>query len=199
MKKILGFIILILIGTVLVAAGTQRPHKKYRHVRTNKKAWARQDATSDTLTIDEYSPKVWVSWDSILICTDVTYNDVEVDITNQLHDYAVIKFHYSFERLTPELDERIDISTWDDGIYMIRIYMKYNPEVCMYGYFAKGDQYEDEAETLNDEISAVTTVLEDRTGLHDNAIYDLQGHRVAPQHMIESHIYYIQNGKKFRK
>ena len=194
MKKILGFIILILIGTVLVAAGTQRPHKKYRHVRTNKKAWARQDATSDTLTIDEYSPKVWVSWDSILICTDVTYNDVEVDITNQLHDYAVIKFHYSFERLTPELDERIDISTWDDGIYM-----KYNPEVCMYGYFAKGDQYEDEAETLNDEISAVTTVLEDRTGLHDNAIYDLQGHRVAPQHMIESHIYYIQNGKKFRK
>ncbi len=198
MKKILGFIILILIGTVLVAAGTQRPHKKYRHVRTNKKAWARQDATSDTLTIDEYSPKVWVSWDSILICTDVTYNDVEVDITNQLHDYAVIKFHYSFERLTPELDERIDISTWDDGIYMIRIYMKYNPEVCMYGYFAKGDQYEDEAETLNDEISAVTTVLEDRTGLHDNAIYDLQGHRVAPQHMIESHIY-IQNGKKFRK
>lgn len=198
MKKILGFIILILIGTVLVAAGTQRPHKKYRHVRTNKKAWARQDATSDTLTIDECSPKVWVSWDSILICTDVTYNDVEVDITNQLHDYAVIKFHYSFERLTPELDERIDISTWDDGIYMIRIYMKYNPEVCMYGYFAKGDQYEDEAETLNDEISAVTTVLEDRTGLHDNAIYDLQGHRVAPQHMIESHIY-IQNGKKFRK
>lgn len=198
MKKNLGFIILILIGTVLVAAGTQRPHKKYRHVRTNKKAWARQDATSDTLTIDEYSPKVWVSWDSILICTDVTYNDVEVDITNQLHDYAVIKFHYSFERLTPELDERIDISTWDDGIYMIRIYMKYNPEVCMYGYFAKGDQYEDEAETLNDEISAVTTVLEDRTGLHDNAIYDLQGHRVAPQHMIESHIY-IQNGKKFRK
>lgn len=198
MKKIFGFIILILIGTVLVAAGTQRPHKKYRHVRTNKKAWARQDATSDTLTIDEYSPKVWVSWDSILICTDVTYNDVEVDITNQLHDYAVIKFHYSFERLTPELDERIDISTWDDGIYMIRIYMKYNPEVCMYGYFAKGDQYEDEAETLNDEISAVTTVLEDRTGLHDNAIYDLQGHRVAPQHMIESHIY-IQNGKKFRK
>lgn len=198
MKKILGFIILILIGTVLVAAGTQRPHKKYRHVRTNKKAWARQDATSDTLTIDEYSPKVWVSWDSILICTDVTYNDVEVDITNQLHDYAVIKFHYSFERLTPELDERIDISTWDDGIYMIRIYMKYNPEVCMYGYFAKGDQYEDEAETLNDEISAVTTVLEDRTGLHDNAIYDLRGHRVAPQHMIESHIY-IQNGKKFRK
>ena len=198
MKKILGFIILILIGTVLVAAGTQRPHKKYRHVRTNKKAWARQDATSDTLTIDEYSPKVWVSWDSILICTDVTYNDVEVDITNQLHDYAVIKFHYSFERLTPELDERIDISTWDDGIYMIRIYMKYNPEVCMYGYFAKGDQYEDEAETLNDEISAVTTVLEDRTGLHDNAIYDLQGHCVAPQHMIESHIY-IQNGKKFRK
>ena len=198
MKKILGFIILILIGTVLVAAGTQRPHKKYRHVRTNKKAWARQDATSDTLTIDEYSPKVWVSWDSILICTDVTYNDVEVDITNQLHDYAVIKFHYSFERLTPELDERIDISTWDDGIYMIRIYMKYNPEVCMYGYFAKGDQYEDEAETLNDEISAVTTVPEDRTGLHDNAIYDLQGHRVAPQHMIESHIY-IQNGKKFRK
>lgn len=198
MKKVLGFIILILIGTVLVAAGTQRPHKKYRHVRTNKKAWARQDATSDTLTIDEYSPKVWVSWDSILICTDVTYNDVEVDITNQLHDYAVIKFHYSFERLTPELDERIDISTWDDRIYMIRIYMKYNPEVCMYGYFAKGDQYEDEAETLNDEISAVTTVLEDRTGLHDNAIYDLQGHRVAPQHMIESHIY-IQNGKKFRK
>ena len=198
MKKILGFIIVILIGTVLVAAGTQRPHKKYRHVRTNKKAWARQDATSDTLTIDEYSPKVWVSWDSILICTDVTYNDVEVDITNQLHDYAVIKFHYSFERLTPELDERIDISTWDDGIYMIRIYMKYNPEVCMYGYFAKGDQYEDEAETLNDEISAVTTVPEDRTGLHDNAIYDLQGHRVAPQHMIESHIY-IQNGKKFRK
>ena len=198
MKKILGFIILILIGTVLVAAGTQRPHKKYRHVRTNKQAWARQDATSDTLTIDEYSPKVWVSWDSILICTDITYNDVEVDITNQLHDYAVIKFHYSFERLTPELDERIDISTWDDGIYMIRIYMKYNPEVCMYGYFAKGDQYEDEAETLNDEISAVTTVPEDRTGLHDNAIYDLQGHRVAPQHMIESHIY-IQNGKKFRK
>ena len=198
MKKILGFIILILVGTVLVAAATQRPNKKYRHVRTNKKAWAKIDATSDTLTIDEYSPKVWVSWDSILICTDVTYNDVEVDITNQLHDYAVIKFHYSFERLTPELDERIDISIWDDGIYMIRIYMKYNPEVCMYGYFAKGDQYEDEAETLNDEISAVTTVLEDRTGLHDNAIYDLQGHRVAPQHMIESQIY-IQNGRKFRK
>ena len=198
MKKILGFIIVILIGTVLVAAGTQRHNKKYRHVRTNKKAWARQDATCDTLSIDDYAPEVWVSWDSILICTDVTYNDVEVDITNQLHDYAVIKFHYSFERLTPELDERIDISTWDDGIYMIRIYMKYNPEVCMYGYFAKGDQYEDEAETLNDEISAVTTVPEDRTGLHDNTIYDLQGHRVAPQHMIESHIY-IQNGKKFRK
>ena len=197
MKKILGFIILILIGTILVAAGTQRPNKKYRHVRTNKKAWARLDATSDTLSIDEYSPEVWVSWDSILISTDVTYNDVEVGITDQLHDYAVIK-HYSFEQLTPELDERIDISTWDDGIYMIRIYMKYDPEVCMYGYFAKGEQYEAEAEALNDEISSATTVVEDRTGLHDNAIYDLQGHRVAPQHIIEGQIY-IQNGRKFRK
>ena len=197
MKKILGFIILILIGTILVAAGTQRPNKKYRHVRTNKKAWARLDATSDTLSIDEYAPEVWVSWDSILICTDVTYNDVEVGITDQLHDYAVIK-HDSFEQLTPELDERIDISTWDDGIYMIRIYMKYDPEVCMYGYFAKGEQYEAEVESLNDEISAVTTVVEDRTGLHDNAIYDLQGHRVAPQHIIEGQIY-IQNGRKFRK
>ena len=108
MKKILGFIILILIGTVLVAAATQRPNKKYRHVRTNKKAWARKDATSDTLSIDEYSPEVWVSWDSILISTDVTYNDVEVAITDQLHDYAVTK-NYSFEQLTPERDERIDI------------------------------------------------------------------------------------------
>lgn len=197
MKKILGFIILILIGTVLVAAGSQRPNKKYRHVRTNKKAWARQDATCDTLSIDEYAPEVWVSWDSILICSDVTYNDVEVSITDQLHDYAVIN-HYSFEQLTPELNERIDISTWDDGIYMIRIYMKYDPEVCMYGYFAKGEHYEAEVETLNDEITAVTTVVEDRTGLHDNAIYDLQGHRVTPQHMIEGQIY-IQNGRKFRK
>ena len=197
MKKILGFIILILIGTILVAAGTQRPNKKYRHVRTNKKAWARLDATSDTLSIDEYAPEVWVSWDSILICTDGTYNDVEVGITDQLHDYAVIK-HYSFEQLTPELDERIDISTWDDGIYMIRIYMKYDPEVCMYGYFAKGEQYEAEVESLNDEISSVTTMVKDRTGLHDNAIYDLQGHRVAPQHMIKGQIY-IQNGRKYRK
>ena len=197
MKKILGFIILILIGTVLVAAGTQRPNKKYRHVRTNKKAWAKQDATSDTLSIDEYAPEVWVSWDSILICTDVTYNDVEVGIADHLHDYDVINY-YSFEQLTPEIDERIDISTWDDGIYMIRIYMKYDPEVCMYGYFAKGEQYEAEVETLNDVISAVTTVVEDCTGLHDDAIYDLQGHRVGPQHMIEGQIY-IQNGRKFRK
>ena len=197
MKKFSGFIILILIGTVLVAAATQRPNKKYRHVRTNKKAWARTDATSDTLSIDEGALEVWVSCDSILICTEVTYNDVEVGITDQLHDYAVIK-HYSFEQLTPELDERIDISTWDDGIYMIRIYMKYDPEVCMYGYFAKGEQYEAEVEALNDEISSVTTVVEDRTGLHDNAIYDLQGHHVAPQHLIEGQIY-IQNGRKFRK
>ncbi len=197
MKKITGFIILILIGTVLVAAGTQRPKKKYRHVRTNKKAWARLDATSDTLSIEEYAPEVWFSWDSILICTDVTYNDVEVGITDQLHDYAVIN-HYSFEQLTPELDEHIDISEWDDGIYMIRIYMKYDPEVYLYGYFAKGEQYEAEAETLNDEISAVTIVVEDRTGLHDNAIYDLQGHHVAPQHLIEGQIY-IQNGRKFRR
>ena len=197
MKRFSGFIILILIGTVLVAAATQRPNKKYRHVRTNKKAWARTDATSDTLSIDEGALEVWVSSDSILICTEVTYNDVEVDITDQLHDYAVIK-HYSFEQLTPELDERIDISTWDDGIYMIRIYMKYDSEVCMYGYFAKGEQYEEEVETLNDEISSVTTVVEDRTGLHDNTIYDLQGQRVAPQHMIEGQIY-IQNGRKFRK
>ncbi len=197
MKKILGFIILILVGTVLVAAATQRSSKKYRHVRTNKKAWARIDATSDTLSIDEYAPEVWVSWDSILIYTNVTYNDVEVDITDLMHDNAVIK-HYSFEQLTPERDERIDISEWDDGIYMIRIYMKYDPEVCMYGCFAKGDQYEAEVETLNDEISAVTTVVEDRTGLHDNTFYDLQGHRVAPQHLIEGQIY-IQNGRKFRK
>ncbi len=197
MKKFSGFIILILIGTVLVAAATQRPNKKYRHVRTNKKAWARTDATSDTLSIDEGALEVWVSSDSILICTDVTYNDVEVGITDHLHDYAVIK-NYSFEQLTPERDERIDISGWDDGIYMIRIYMKYDPEVCMYGYFAKGEQYEAEAETLNDEVSAVTTVVEDCTGLHDNTIYDLQGHRVAPQHLIEGHIY-IQNGRKYRK
>lgn len=197
MKKILGFIILILIGTVLVAAATQRSSKKYRHVRTNKKAWARIDATSDTLSIDEGAPEVWISSDSILFCTDVTYVDVEVDITDQMHDNAVTK-HYSFERLTPERDERIDISEWDDGIYMIIIYMKYDPEVCMYGYFAKGVQYEAEAETLNDEISSVTTVVEDRTGLHDNTIYDLQGLSVAPQHLIEGHIY-IQNGRKFRK
>lgn len=197
MKKILGFIILILVGTVLVAAATQRPNKKYRHVRTNKKAWARIDATSDTLSIDEYAPEVWVSYDSILICTHVIYNDVEVDITDQLHDYAVINY-YSFEQLTPEADERIDISSWDDGIYMIKIHMKYDPNVCMYGYFAKGDLYEAEVETLNDEISAVTTVVEDRTGLHDNTFYDLQGHRVAPQHLIEGQIY-IQNGRKFRK
>ena len=197
MKKFSGFIILILIGTVLVAAATQRPNKKYRHVRTNKKAWAKQDATSDTLSIDEGALEVWVSSDSILICTEVTYNDVEVGITDQLHDYAVTK-NYPFEQLTPELDERIDISGWDDGIYMIRIYMKYDPAVCMYGYFAKGEQYEAEVETLNDEVSSVTTVVEDRTGLNDNAIYDLQGHRVAPQHMIEGQIY-IQNGRKFRK
>ena len=197
MKKLSGFIILILIGTVLVAAATQRPNKKYRHVRTNKKAWARIDATSDTLSIDEGALEVWVSSDSILICTDVTYNDVEVGITDQLHDYAVIK-NYSFEQLTPERDERIDISGWDDGIYMIRIYMKYTPEVCMYGYFAKGVQYEAEVETLNDEVSAVTTVVEDRTGLLDNTIYDLQGQSVSPQHLIEGHIY-IQNGRKFRK
>ena len=81
---------------------------------------------------------------------------------------------------------------------MIRIYMKYDPEVCLFGYFAKGEQYEAEAETLNDEISAVTIVVEDRTGLHDNAIYDLQGHHVAPQHLIEGQIY-IQNGRKFRR
>ena len=197
MKKILGFIILILIGTVLVAAATQRPNKKYRHVRTNKKAWARIDATSDTLSIDEGAPEVWISSDSILFCTDVTYVDVEVDITDQMHDNAVIR-HYSFEQLTPERDERIDISEWDDGIYMIIIYMKYDPAVCMYGYFAKGEQYEAEVETLNDEVSTVTTVVEDRTGLHDNTIYDLQGLRVAPQQMIEGHIY-IQNGRKFRK
>ena len=197
MKKFSGFIILILIGTVLVAAATQRPNKKYRHVRTNKKAWARTDATSDTLSIDEGALEVWVSSDSILICTEVTYNDVEVAITDQLHDYAVTK-NYSFEQLTPERDERIDISGWDDGIYMIRIYMKYDPAVCMYGYFAKGEQYEAEVETLNDEVSSVTTVVEDRTGLHDNTIYDLQGQRVAPQHMIEGQIY-IQNGRKFRK
>ena len=197
MKKFSGFIILILIGTVLVAAATQRPNKKYRHVRTNKKAWAKLDATSDTLSRDEGALEVWVSSDSILICTEVTYNDVEVGITDQLHDYAVIN-NYSFEQLTPERDERIDISGWDDGIYMIRIYMKYTPEVCMYGYFAKGVQYEAEAETLNDEITSVTTVVEDRTGLLDNTIYDLQGQRVAPQHLIEGHIY-IQNGRKFRK
>ncbi len=197
MKKFSGFIILILIGTVLVAAATQRPNKKYRHVRTNKKAWAKLDATSDTLSIDEGALEVWVSSDSILICTEVTYNDVEVGITDQLHDYAVTK-NYPFEQLTPELDERIDISGWDDGIYMIRIYMKYDPAVCMYGYFAKGEQYEAEVETLNDEVSSVTTVVEDRTGLLDNTIYDLQGQRVAPQHMIEGQIY-IQNGRKFRK
>ena len=197
MKKLSGFIILILIGTVLVAAATQRPNKKYRHVRTDKKAWARIDATSDTLSIDEGALEVWVSSDSILICTEVTYNDVEVGITDQLHDYAVTK-NYPFEQLTPELDERIDISGWDDGIYMIRIYMKYDPAVCMYGYFAKGEQYEAEVETLNDEVSSVTTVVEDRTGLLDNTIYDLQGQRVAPQHMIEGQIY-IQNGRKFRK
>lgn len=197
MKKILGFIILILVGTVLVAAATQRPNKKYRHVRTNKKAWARIDATSDTLSIDECAPEVWISCDSILIGTEVTYDDVEVGITDLMHDNAVIKY-YSFEQLTPERDERIDISEWDDGIYMIRIYMKYDPEVCMYGCFAKGDQYEAEVETLNDEISAVTTVVEDRTGLHDNTFYDLQGHRVAPQHLIEGQIY-IQYGRKFRK
>ena len=197
MKKFSGFIILILIGTVLVAAATQRPNKKYRHVRTNKKAWAKLDATSDTLSIDEGALEVWVSSDSILICTEVTYNDVEVGITDHLHDYAVTK-NYPFEQLTPELDERIDISGWDDGIYMIRIYMKYDPAVCMYGYFAKGEQYEAEVETLNDEVSSVTTVVEDRTGLLDNTIYDLQGQRVAPQHMIEGQIY-IQNGRKFRK
>ena len=197
MKKFSGFIILILIGTVLVAAATQRPNKKYRHVRTNKKAWAKLDATSDTLSIDEGALEVWVSSDSILICTEVTYNDVEVGITDQLHDYAVTK-NYPFEQLTPELDERIDISGWDDGIYMIRIYMKYDPAVCIYGYFAKGEQYEAEVETLNDEVSSVTTVVEDRTGLLDNTIYDLQGQRVAPQHMIEGQIY-IQNGRKFRK
>jgi hypothetical protein len=122
---------------------------------------------------------------------------VEVGITDQLHDYAVTK-NYSFEQLTPELDERIDISGWDDGIYMIRIYMKYDPAVCMYGYFAKGEQYEAEVETLNDEVSTVTTVVEDRTGLLDNTIYNLQGQRVAPQHMIEGQIY-IQNSRKFRK
>lgn len=197
MKKFSGLIILILIGTVLVAAATQRPNKKYRHVRTNKKAWARIDATSDTLSIDEGALEVWVSSDSILICTEVTYNDVEVGITDQLHDYAVTK-NYSFEQLTPELDECIDISGWDDGIYMIRIYMKYDPAVYMYGYFAKGEQYEDEVETLNDEFSSVTTVVEDRTGWLDNAIYNLQGQRVAPQHMIEDQIY-IQNGRKFSK
>jgi len=197
MKKILGFIILILVGTVLVAAATQRPNKKYRHVRTNKKAWAKIDATSDTLSIDECAPEVWVSCDSILIGTEVSYNDVEVNISDQLHNHAIIEY-YSFEQLTPERDECIDISEWDDGIYMIRIYMKYDPAVCMYGYFAKGEQYEAEVETLNDEVSTITTVVEDRTGLLDNTIYNLQGQRVAPQHMIEGQIY-IQNGRKFRK
>ena len=119
MKKILGFVILILVGTVLVTAATQRQNKKYRHVRTNKKAWARKDATSiDSLSIEEYAPEVWVSSDSILIHTDVTYDNVEVGITDYLHDYAVIKC-YSYEHLTPKQDEYIDITSWDDGIYII--------------------------------------------------------------------------------
>ena len=77
--------------------------------------------------------------------------------------------------------------------------MKYDPQIFMYGYFAKGDQYEAEVETLNDEISAaVTPVVEDRTGLLDNTIYDLQGHRVTLQQLQEGQIY-IQNGKKYLK
>ena len=124
--------------------------------------------------------EIYASADSVLITSKAPLFNIDITITDNLHDDAEV-FSQHYADMQPE--ERIPITDMSEGIYKITLR---NPATggFLFGYFAKGEQYEKEAETLG-----VPTFIAPRDT--DN-VYDLSGRKMQK---ADKGIYII-NGKK---
>ena len=172
MKKSISLLFALLTCCACLLAATVVQRANYRHVRTNKKAWVRIDATETTDSI--YStPEIYVSPDSVLIASEFPMADIDVTITmvsggamaSQHTEQPVFSRHYE----CMQTEERISIVDFPESIYKISI-REYTADGSLFGYFAKGTGYEQEIEVLDVHDINVT---KDR-----NVVYDLFGKRV---------------------
>ena len=143
MRKTICTLALLLISTWLLSSATTFSRANYRHVRTNKSAWVRS-ARCDTVASSE-APDIYVSPDSVLIIFKPPFGRVDVSITDVHDDTGDALFHHYYN-MTDE-EERISIIDFPDGIYQITIRDDIEGGY-VFGYFARGDQYEAEVETL---------------------------------------------------
>ena len=163
MKKTISLIACLLAGCLLLLASNAN-RAKYRHVRTNKKAWVRE-ATSDNDSIS-MGLEIYISEDSVLITSEEPLFNIDITITDYLHDDAEM-FHQHYPDMQPE--ERISIIDMPDGIYIITL-RDLATGGFLFGYFAKGEQYEKEAEALG-----IPTIVAPR---NPDEVYDLSGRKV---------------------
>lgn len=177
MKKTISLIVCLLAGCLLLLAGNVN-RAKYRHVRTNKKAWVRE-ATSDKDSIS-MGLEIYVSEDSVLITSEGPLFNIDITITDYLHDDAEM-FHQHYPDLQPE--ERIPIIDMPEGIYKITL-RDLATGGFLFGYFAKGEEYEEEAEALG-----IPTIFAPKSA---DDVYDLSGRKVK----TTGKGLYIKGGKK---
>lgn len=165
-------------------------HAKYRHIRTNKRAWSQTEATGmDSLKDDSIkgAPEIYISEDSVLISANNALQNITVTITDTLYtDDLILSQHYDL--IQTGMVERLDITRLPDGIYKITL-SKAISGFYLFGYFAKGEQYEQEAETLDIPTLTANDKLKD-------IIHDIKGYRVSLSN-IHKGGFYILDGKKY--
>jgi hypothetical protein len=189
MKKILGLLLLFLTSSILLLAATKT---KYHHVRTSKRAWSQVFAGGmDDFVVHE--PEIYVSDDSLLISVSDSLKNFIVTLTDYLHDNKEV-ISQQYDRLPSNTEERIAITDLSDGIYEITFshvifldpYTKLT--FACFGYFAKGEQYEQQAEVLG--ISVPTAADKSK-----NIVHDINGRKV-PLNAIHKGKIYIMGRKK---
>ena len=181
MKKTVSLIVCLLAGCLLLLAANVN-RAKYRHIRTNKKAWVRE-ATSDKDSIST-GLEIYVSEDSVLITSEEPLFNIDITITDYLHDDAEM-FSQHYTDMQPE--ERISLIDIPEGIYKIML-RELTTGGFLFGYFAKGEQYEEEAEALG-----IHTIIAPKSA---DDIYDLSGRKVR---RVGKGIYIIDRKKMMRE
>ena len=143
MRKILCVILLMFVGCMLLYAASVGSRAGYRHVRTNKTAWVRS-ARCDTIASSE-APDIYVSTDSLLIVFKPPFDQIDITIADHLHEGETPVFTHYYGMIDEEL--RIPIDDIVEGVYKITICDRIEGGY-VFGYFAKGEQYEQEVEAL---------------------------------------------------
>lgn len=182
MKKISALTVLLLTGCLFLLATNVYDRGKYRHVRTNKKAWVR-DATTENDSV-RMGQEIYVSEDSVLITSEEPLFNIGITISDHLHGDTEM-YDQDYSELSAE--ERISIIDMPDGVYKITL-RDLTASGFLFGYFAKGEQYEAEAEALWEAMSVPAINANGKNGV----VYDLSGRQVQS---IGKGVY-IMDGKK---